>query len=725
MGAIAQVKNVEEPSQPAQAHPDAVKPDLAEPIDPGDTVDVVQRRWQRIGLRKVSEALRARRADQSQWPVGIDDFAEVAGRLLVVSQTGDVRLTLEPGAKLGKRMLASTCTDPMVRGLSFAMIDFLRAARSELSSPEEIRAAEEDLAKMETAGDPGLICWRVARRIYGAKVNRNDSSADEIARARTRTQQAIVRACEQAAGDADQERLIVDTYQTEVLNAKCPYDEGLFEALDASGASVWLRGTLSGLWRIERAWVKRSHNSADKVSDRQWSGFVAELSIANERLREAIASDPSRPEPFAGMISVCGGGGPPLGESVELWLDRAITAQVDYGAAWSKALWFAAPRWNGSQDRVLKIGRRALNTKRFDSTAPAQYLAAVKQILMDSRGFSKIAKIPGIVNDLDALTAGYQHAGSGAAQWALSQCVIANVWLGREEKAKQLADTLGELFEFSAACSTWRMFPEQARMMYGYGERTGEAMRRVDAAVAARRWDEAQEAVTTLKAIAAMSEQERWATKAMEAHFRFARDWASNEWAALSSRGDGVMLCNVMKPGGTWGFDDSGAIAATIKDDWAQMVFVPEVGRRFEFAATVKDFAAATADTVAIDVRLDFDHETATTDLWQTLRIYPKQRKWVLGNVAGEEHKRPFDKVGDSVEIRIARFDNEVVVWFDGTLMYHGKLPHDATAHGTRIGFGFVRRAAEPSDVPIKLENARVRKLGVAPKELTERKLVD
>lgn len=62
------------------------------------------------------------------------------------------------------------------------------------------------------------------------------------------------------------------------------------------------------------------------------------------------------------------------------WFDRTIAAQIDYAPAWSEMRWGLRPRWHGSVDAMLALGKAALATRRFDTDVPRKFVDVINDL---------------------------------------------------------------------------------------------------------------------------------------------------------------------------------------------------------------------------------------------------------------------------------------------------------------------------------------------------------
>jgi hypothetical protein len=162
--------------------------------------------------------------------------------------------------------------------------------------------------------------------------------------------------------------------------------QAVSQTVNEAGKSFkWLALVLAGQNEINEAWEARGHDFADKVSPDEWLGFRSHLAVARKLFSRAWELKPSRPFAASEMIEVA------LGEQsgvleMRLWFDRALAAQIDYPPAWSIMRNGLRPRWYGSLEAMRVLGVTAVNTGRFDTTVPGQFLEIVREIEADQEG---------------------------------------------------------------------------------------------------------------------------------------------------------------------------------------------------------------------------------------------------------------------------------------------------------------------------------------------------
>lgn len=140
----------------------------------------------------------------------------------------------------------------------------------------------------------------------------------------------------------------------------------------------WLALVLDGDRHINEAWKARGNGWANTVTKEGWQGFNENLAEARKELTQAWNLQPSLPLAPCRMMTVA------LGDSgiedMRVWFDRTLAAQIDYPGAWSELLWGLRPCWYGSEAAMLAFGKTAINTGRFDTDVPHQFIDSVSDV---------------------------------------------------------------------------------------------------------------------------------------------------------------------------------------------------------------------------------------------------------------------------------------------------------------------------------------------------------
>ena len=154
-------------------------------------------------------------------------------------------------------------------------------------------------------------------------------------------------------------------------------DQELASALEASGADPWLGLVFRGKAEIDAAWESRGGGWAYTVTDDGWKGFHEHQKKAAEALGKAHALHPEFPNAAAYMVKVSGAGGP---GDLDVWFGRALAAQIDTPFAWTQYRWHNLPRWGGSVERIRRLSKAALDTRRHDTAVPVEWALGMAMV---------------------------------------------------------------------------------------------------------------------------------------------------------------------------------------------------------------------------------------------------------------------------------------------------------------------------------------------------------
>jgi len=209
--------------------------------------------------------------------------------------------------------------------------------------------------------------------------------------------------------------------------------------IDKGGVDPWFGAVIKGYQEIDRAWVVRGGGYANTVTEAGWKGFTEHLDLAEKDFSAAWAADQTLAQAPAGMISVC------MGKSAgfaaeKMWMNRVLAAQMDFTDSYEKLFTAWLPRWDGTHEAILAVGRQALATKAFDTDLPEVLLRACTTVAGD---LQSIKEDPDLVwrnarvwRDIQALFDGELTAPARAAvrDWDLTR-YAAFAWIcGKHEE---------------------------------------------------------------------------------------------------------------------------------------------------------------------------------------------------------------------------------------------------------------------------------------------------
>ena len=190
----------------------------------------------------------------------------------------------------------------------------------------------------------------------------------------------------QAAQDQDyqdgHQRYYLQDFITVFSDNNCSMPEDVDLCMDTIIQSrqidPWIALVAKGFYHVALAWNYRGNGYAKSVTEENKKKFEKEISRARKCLIHAYELHPEYPEAAAKMISVSMAipGDVPMRQ----WFDRVIKVHFDYLYAYEDLLWALRPRWRGSHVEMLKFGIECLNTERYDTRVPSQFLVSLFQI---------------------------------------------------------------------------------------------------------------------------------------------------------------------------------------------------------------------------------------------------------------------------------------------------------------------------------------------------------
>ncbi len=159
--------------------------------------------------------------------------------------------------------------------------------------------------------------------------------------------------------------------------------EMLLAEVDRGPVDPWLAAMLKGQIELHLAWKCRGFDWAKEVAPEGWAGFNLHLANARAIFEPLWAVNQSLPDAACHLITVSMGQDHPI-EERRLWFNRASTASPECELAYHAILNALLPRWGGSYEQMLEIGRAALATHDFNGEVPNLYLYMLENVIEDS-----------------------------------------------------------------------------------------------------------------------------------------------------------------------------------------------------------------------------------------------------------------------------------------------------------------------------------------------------
>lgn len=264
----------------------------------------------------------------------------------------------------------------------------------------------------------------------------NLSAGKEGAQARDDAQGHIVKLCSGRLRNV--ERRVAADLMWQRLRPARPFQRKLAEALTQSpDVDPWVRDLYLGRLEIQLGWDGRGGGWANTVTRDGWEALRTHMNAARIALVRAWMLAPELPEAPVEMIHVIKGGSTEPGESLREWFDRARTAQRDYEPAWEVLFQALIPRWGGSYEQILAVGREALENPDYNTAIPWQFLTAVKYVGWDLKQPFAPMKEAEVYDAVVKMCDGYAKArGPGRDGDFFRSCHAAAAWQsGRRDDA--------------------------------------------------------------------------------------------------------------------------------------------------------------------------------------------------------------------------------------------------------------------------------------------------
>ncbi|MBZ0150374.1 MAG: hypothetical protein K8J09_02495 [Planctomycetes bacterium] len=388
-------------------------------------------------------------AASCQAAAGLDDAdkAALTDLLHVCAQVisrDSTNLDLRPAAGAHARLAKVDSDDPVLR---LAMLN-IEAVQN---SPQQVAAAFAALeAKLDVADGPPAVRLVLAELQFGYYLRTGQAEGQRHATARRA--EALVALAGTTIFDADAQRFFFDAVQAHLGGDPKPDAAPLLDRLDkAAGKPVYALLVLRAALHNGMAWAARGTGAAASVTGSDRERFADNLQKAAEFAQQACEIGPHFPEAPTVMLKVLGAGGSEVAER-RFWFDRAVAAQFDYRDAYMTYLHYLQPRWGGSARALLDFAGECLDTARFDTEVPWNYLNAVHYVALDSREPRRVWGNATVQKRLEECLRGYQAAPHGARLTAVidSRRIAALALGGRAEEAAQVYESSGKQLDARA-----------------------------------------------------------------------------------------------------------------------------------------------------------------------------------------------------------------------------------------------------------------------------------
>lgn len=382
--------------------------------------------------------------DQNEiWDAAVNRFHDQYAAF-VSGDYDDWKVFSEGLLATAKELIKLKCADPYVTYCVGNVLYFCENAKA--AKPY----VEKGLRHLEKSDYPNLFKFYGARR--ARLVNRAlKGQRRDCERLWTRSVNHLA----QSIGDdlaRKHPRLVIDEIVEFWDRAKFDDKKRFYErAAKTDNPDPWLSLMIEAMYHVAKGWKARGSGWANTVTDEGWRILAEEMTAARKKFNAAYLSRPDLPHAAQRMISVRMASNGPVSE--EEWFNRAVKAQMDYQKAYDSLMWAIRPRWGGSHEAMLAFGKKCLDTKRFDTDVPYNYVNALNDVLSEipARRWRAALANAGVLEALTELYDGYMKcsAWKNKDRLKLEQAAY-QVWSGRYEKAKSVIEPMDEkVFEQS------------------------------------------------------------------------------------------------------------------------------------------------------------------------------------------------------------------------------------------------------------------------------------
>ncbi len=375
--------------------------------------------------------------------------------------------------------------------------------------------------------------------------------------------------------------------------------ERLWDAvLNYKQLDPWVMKYVRGWKEVELAWNSRGNAYAYKVTEEGWKGFEKHLKLARTLLIEAWKLHPNYPEAPTKLIQVAMGGCAEGDESPRLWFKRAIAGQLDYIPAYYQYRWAIRPRWGGTLDDVFGFGVTCLQTRRFDTGIPWQFVEGLTDVTTDLSGDRRYWKLAETWPRLRIMCDGYAKSNFGPlkpAQWLTMKAAFGAQCEKYADAARILA-SLGNRVDKDTFVKDYPQGgPDGIKTVRSLGSANGQKMLAADKLLDAGKYSQAADAYKKLMAAPGNDSFAKAVLKDRLEAAGLSKAFAEGKWVDLKPRLDSH----------NWSFDGSVKIekdgtlrAAASKTPLSAMCNVSfgdryEIKGELEFAAGDKTYCGA------------------------------------------------------------------------------------------------------------------------------------
>jgi hypothetical protein len=693
--------------QPAAKADEKGKAAKADASKPKSRVELEQQ-WLACRRRLSVEAYRQHGKRDPRWDTEaeafLDEWAIATGHM-------PWPLHIADRALMGKVALKLGCTDPLVRAVHLLAV----SERNGTISSEHLELSRE----MKAANYPPLLTAYFAGLgmfAHGSKANFNEEKHRESIQLMLEEISRLLQDDSLRPGD---ERIaynfldMVFAHRHDAWFEAQPQVEKLVESAKEPHQK-WLAHMAAAAFCKSKGWGARGGGWASTVTPEGWRVFHEQLDRMVEHLRAANDLIPTHPEAACEMITALANGrGEKEGETMLTWFERAVAAQCDYEDAYSSMLHFGAPRWGGSHKLMEQIGRRGLDTGRFDTEAPFQYFNAIVRIAHDvpetEQAFwhSEIAKY---YPRLKQMFVGYQSEPRQQDRLLFFTSLHAVVAYHADQPAEALELLRKTNDKFHADAVKYGNYTQEELLtnIHAEGGKAGRQVAEMISLMEENKIDEVQKRIDEASKIYE-AENDQHALKLLKRYasmITLRKGLASHEW--LDLKFDDA-LSGWSKAAGNWKRKDDNTVAGTPTKSGFYLKLDEAVGHRLQLRAEVQiPKTRFGTDNAGLIVAHSLNPDNRA--FWSLVYPEPKDTRYYVGLTPNHEKPTAGDVRLDRNLLEVTLWDRSVQVKLNGEVIRRNEWLDEDAEFGAdeHIGLGGNYNYDGPE---VLFRNVRIRKL--------------
>jgi len=216
-------------------------------------------------------------------------------------------------------------------------------------------------------------------------------------------------------------------------------EKALVEISENIGKDTWVVLTLKATILNKKAWAARGGSYASEVKDESWKLFNDYLAQSKEAAVAAYQLQKDSKELCNLMITNSMAN--PNGDKIRLWFERAMAVDIYNKQGFANFIWASLPRWGGSVEEMVSLGREFLLINQPNIYAAWNYISMVSYLKNEIKD---VYHYPGLFQDVEWAVEQLVANKSIHSHLFNNELAIAAFYYGSYDKCNQaILDTKG------------------------------------------------------------------------------------------------------------------------------------------------------------------------------------------------------------------------------------------------------------------------------------------